>query len=68
MREPDTCFLQLLSDNRRVHRDIGRVDLHFARWITAGRTLSNADPVRACSAMAKDSYPKRNANWRHISR
>ena len=42
MREPDTRFLQLLPDDRGVHRDIGRVDLHFARWRIAGRTLSNA--------------------------
>jgi hypothetical protein len=29
MREPDTRFLQLLPDDRGVHRDRGRVDLHF---------------------------------------
>ena len=42
MREPDPRFLQLLPDDRGVHRDIGRVDLHFARWMIAGRPLSNA--------------------------
>ena len=40
MGEPDACFLQLLPDDRGVHLDIGRVDLHFARWMIAGRTLS----------------------------
>jgi hypothetical protein len=25
MRQPDACFLQLLPDNRGVHRDIGCV-------------------------------------------
>jgi hypothetical protein len=29
MREPDACFLQLLPDDRCVHGNIGRVDLHF---------------------------------------
>jgi len=42
MRKPDACFLQLLPDDRGVHRDIGRVDLHFARWMLAGRTMSSA--------------------------
>jgi hypothetical protein len=42
MREPDAGLLQLLSDDRGVHRDIGRVDLHFARWMIARRTLSIA--------------------------
>src|SRR5882757_612807 len=47
MREPDACLLQLLADDRGVHRDIGRVDLHVARWLIAGRTLSNAVSRRA---------------------
>ena len=42
MREPDTGFLQLLPDDWGVHHDIGRVDVYFARWVIAGRTLSNA--------------------------
>jgi hypothetical protein len=42
MREPDTGFLQLLPNDWGVHRNIGRVNLHFARWMIAGRALSNA--------------------------
>ena len=41
-REPDTGFLQLLPHDRGVHRDIGCIDVYFARWVIAGRTLSNA--------------------------
>ena len=44
MREPDTCFLQLLPDDWGVHHDISRVDVHFARGVITGRTLSNAVP------------------------
>ena len=29
MREPDTCFLQLLADDRSVRHDIGGIDRHF---------------------------------------
>jgi hypothetical protein len=42
MREPDTGFLQLLPDDRGVHRDIGGVDVYLARGVITGRTLSNA--------------------------
>jgi hypothetical protein len=42
MREPYACFLQLLSDNRRVHHDIGSIDRHFPRWLVTGRALSRA--------------------------
>jgi hypothetical protein len=31
VREPDTCLLQLLADDRRVRLHIGSVDLHL-RW------------------------------------
>jgi len=48
MREPDTGFLHLLPDDRGVHRDMGRVDLHVARWMIAGRALSNAVAVLRC--------------------
>ena len=43
MREPDTCFLQLLPDDRRVRLHIGSVDLHFRR----GRKLARGTFVVA---------------------
>jgi hypothetical protein len=42
MREPDTCFLQLLADDRGVRHDIGGIDRHFPRCLVTGRALSNA--------------------------
>ena len=47
MREPDARFLQLLPDDRGVHRDIGRVDVHFAQWMIAGsRSRARSSPPR----------------------
>jgi len=42
MREPDTCFLQLLADDRGARHDIGSIDRHFPRWLVTGGALSNA--------------------------
>jgi hypothetical protein len=42
MREPDAGFLQLLPDDRGVRHEIGSIDCHFAPWMIAGRTISNA--------------------------
>jgi hypothetical protein len=56
MREPDTCFLQLLADDRGVRHDIGGIDCHFPRWLVTGRALSTQYFVCACSAMARDSF------------
>ena len=42
MREPDTCFLQLLPHDRGVRVNLGRVDLHLSHRLFAGCALSNA--------------------------
>src|SRR5882757_312925 len=73
MREPDTGFLHLLPDDRGVHRDMGRVVLHVARWMIAGRALSNAVPRSrlfrdgeglVCPVHRLRTRPALNLGWR----
>jgi len=68
MREPYTCFLQLLPHDRGVRCNIGRVDLHLPRWLVTGRACRMQYSVRACSAMAKDSFAQSiGAEWVQLS-
>ena len=42
MCEPDTCFLQLLPNDRGVRDNIGSIGRNLPRWLFTGRALSNA--------------------------
>jgi hypothetical protein len=33
MREPDTGFLQLLTDDRGARHDVRSIDRHLPRWL-----------------------------------
>ena len=66
MREPDTCFLQLLPDDRGVRYDIGSIDRHFPRRLVTGGSLaswkiyfdSGAKEPRKCNISAWLSWPR----------